>query len=207
MNIRELSFNSNLTSLGAILGTCGSQSLIDGINEQCGSGSFFGNMERDPFSTGFYNFMQQVIEPLRETKHLLETVSAQVQEPDVFKAITTVEELRKGIPPCMQLGVIYHPPVRQMLEEERIDGFGINPKTLEKKDPYEDLIKSGKWEGNSLDIQGEWAGVTFYEKSTDPELTYEEIRCLEATRKFIDKFMADEETKHYDPTLATELHG
>ncbi len=207
MNIRELSFNTNITSLGAILGTSGSQSLIANINEQCGGGSFFGNQERDPFSTGYYNFMQQVVEPIRETQHRLEMISAQVSNPDVYRAITTAEDLRKGIPPCMQLGIIYYAPVRRMLEEERIDGFGIDPKTLEKDDPYEDMIKSGKWEGNSLDIQGEWAGVTFYEKSTDPDLTFEEIRCLEATRKFLDKFMTDEDTKHYDPTLATELHG
>lgn len=207
MRISELAFNNNITSLGAILGTTGSQTLIDDINAQCGGGSYFGNPDSDPFRTGFINFMNTVITPIRQTNMILQEVSQKLNNPNVYRSITSAEDLRRGIPQCMELGIIYYAPVRQMLEEERISGFGIDPKTLEDKDPFEDLINSGRWVGTSEDIQGDSLEINFYENSTDPNLTYEEIRHLDNTRQFLDDFMSDPETKYLDPTDPNNLHG
>ena len=67
MELASLSLNSNLFSLGALLGTSGSADLISSINQRCGAGSFFGSMD-DPFRAGYQAFMTSVVEPIRQVQ-------------------------------------------------------------------------------------------------------------------------------------------
>lgn len=206
VQIQELQLNTNLLSLGAILGTSGHQDLIRNINAQSGAGSYFGSMS-DPFRTGFQVFMSTVVEPIRQVQNTLLGTANKLLKQDVYRPITNVKELEEGIPPCMQLGVIYYQPIRQMLEEERIDGFGIDPKTLWDEDPYESVINSGRAiiHSSLLGENGEY-DITWTEKSIDPEMTIEEKYALEMTRDFIDEFIEDEDTKHMDFTDFPSLH-
>lgn len=206
VQINELQLNTNILSLGAILGTSGQQDLINNINARCGGGSFFGSMA-DPFRTGFQSFMNTVIEPIRQVRQTLEQTASKLANPDRFRPITSMEDLQQGIPPCMHLGIVYYKPIRQMLEEERIDGFGIDPSTLMDEDPYESVINSGRVMIHSslLGPNGEYT-VTWTEKSIDPEISFEEKMALDLTRQYIDEFRMSEETKHLDFTSYPDLH-
>lgn len=207
MRISELSLSSNILSIGSLLGSSGSQELIQSINHRCGGGSFFGS-ESDPLRTGFVNFMNTVIEPIRQVRMTMAATVNKLMKADVYRPIDSLKELEAGIPSCMQMGIVYYEPVRQMLEEERIDGFGIDPKTLEDEDPYASLIASGKVEIHSslLNDKGEFE-IQFTEKSTDPDLSFEEIRALDQTRQFIDQFLNDEITSSLDFTDYPNLHA
>ena len=200
-NIRELTLSTNILSLGSLLGTSGSQDLINNINARCGAGSFFGNPMTDPFYTGFQSFMNQVIEPIRQVQHTLANTANALLKPDVYRSITSEADLQNGIPPCMQLGVIYHEPIRKMLEEERIDGFGIDPKTLAPEDPFYAVCYSGHVEVHSdfVDKDG-YVDTHILQNTDDPAITYAEAMCLRETREFLSSFVTAEETKIYDPT-------
>lgn len=200
MEINELSLNTNILSLGAILGNSGSESLIQAINDRSGGGSFFSS-DQDPFKQGFQNFMSTVIEPIRQVKYTLAATANKLFKRDEYRSITDVNDLRKGIPPCMQLGVIYHPVVRKQLEEGEIDGFGIDPLTLCDEDPYEDVLMSGYCEVHSSNMndKGE-IEMSYIERTDAPEMTEDEIRHLRNTREFIDLFVNDPETRNYDVT-------
>ena len=200
VQIRELQLNTNILSLGSLLGSSGQQDLINNLNAQCGGGSFFGSIN-DPFRTGFESFMSTVIEPIRMVQQTLAATATQLLKPDRYRPIVNEKELENGIPPCMQLGIIYHAPIRQMLDEERIDGFGIDPKTLEDDDPFESILTSGHVEIHSdfLGANGEYE-VSYRENTTDPSLTTDEIESLRATREYIDLYVNDKETGPLDFT-------
>ena len=200
VQIRELQLNTNILSLGSLLGSSGQQDLINNINAQCGGGSFFGSMN-DPFRTNFQSFMSTVVEPIRQVQQTLLATATQLLKPDTYRPITNERELEAGIPPCMHMGIIYYAPVRQMLEEERIDGFGIDPKTLEDEDPFASVLASGHVEIHSdfLGPKGEYE-VSYLENTTDPILTTAEIEALRETRAYIDNFMNDDETSARDFT-------
>lgn len=207
MNISSLQLNTNILSLGALLGTSGHQNLIDSINARCGGSSFFGSMN-DPFRNNFQSFMTTVIQPIREVQQQLAVTNMALTRADEYRPIESVEDLEKGIPPAMHLGIVYYSPIRKMLEDERIDGFGINPRTLMDEDPFESVLNSGRVEIHSslLGKNGEYE-VNFTEKTTDPIMSETDMDALRRTREFIDQFMQNEDTKACDFTNFPNLHA
>lgn len=206
MILQEMSLGNNLVSLGAILGTTGSQDLINSINERCGGGSFF-NTEADPMREGFQMFMSQVVEPIRQVGITLKNVANKLFRKDEIRPLTCEEDL-KWIPPSMHLPIVYFKPVRQMLEEERIDGFGIDPSTLNEEDPYEDMCKSGVAIIHTSTLRDDGSyDMVFYESTVDPELSFEEIEAIRDTREYLEEFINDPRTEHYDPTNYPAIHG
>lgn len=205
MNVSQVTLGSNVMSLGAILGTSGSQELLDRINARGGGGSFF-NTDRDPFRDGFKAFMQTVVDPIRKIGVTLQNTANKLFRNDVITPIVCEEDLR-WIPPKMHLPIVYYPPIRQMLEEERIDGFGIDPKTLAEEDPYADMCDSGVVDihSSTLGSKGEYT-VIHYESTTDPELTHDEVEAIRDTREFLGHFVTNEETSHFDPTNYPDIH-
>lgn len=208
INISTLQLNNNLLSMGAILGTSGSAALIDNINQQYGgSGSFFGSAA-DPFRTGFQNFMMTVVQPIRETQHILHQTASKLFRKDEIRVINSLEELAAGIPPSMHAPLLYYPPIRQMLLDGRIDGFGVPEETMVEEDVYGRLISNHMVTFTSADIADDntvlFSSTT---RSTDPELTPEQIEAIEVTRWFADAFITGETTKHMDFTDYPNLHG
>lgn len=206
MQIQQVSLNSNMLSLGSILGTSGSQNLINSINAKCGGGSFFGTAA-DPFREGFQKYMTQIIQPIRSLQTSLSSVANKMFKNDIYRSITSVDDL-EWIPPKMQMPILYYPPVRKMLEEERIDGFGISAVDLADGDIYEDILKSGRVEltKDTLDKDGTFT-VTIIDSTDDPEMTMEDKDAVIETREFLDKFLKDEETRALDPTSYPDLHS
>lgn len=206
VHIEELNLNTNILSLGSLLGTTGHQSLIDNINQRCGGGSFFGSMN-DPFRDGFQTFMNTVITPIQEAGRILINTTNQLFHKDEYRVIDSEEELKKGIPPCMQLSILYFPPIRKMLDEERIYGFGIDPNTLDDEDVYGRILNNGKVEFDA-DSLPEDGTITFEwnETTDDPVLSDHEQMCLELTRQYAEEFLLNDDTKHFDFTDYPQLH-
>lgn len=205
MHIQELTLNTNILSLGSLLGTNGQQELLNNINSRYGGGSFFGSVS-DPFREGFQNYMHQVVEPIRAVKNILHNTVNALMNPDVARAIDSISELERGIPPCMQLPIIYTPIIRQLLEEERIDGFGIDPKTLREDDPYACPLKNGYVELHSSNLgkNGEYE-IVFCHDTSAPELSDEEIQAIRSTREYIERFYHEEATRNMDFTSYPDL--
>lgn len=207
MNVSQLSLDSNILSLGAMLGTSGSQDLINNINSRCGGGSFFSEIA-DPFRQGFQNFMTQIVEPIRKVETALHSTAKALFCKDVYRPITSIKDLEKGVPPCMFSSIVYHAPVRKLLEEERIDGWGIKADDLEEGDIYANVLENGhvRFDSSTLDKNGEIT-IHFKESTEDPEVTYEDVQAIRATREFLDEFMSDEITSAIDPTAYPNLHA
>ncbi len=206
MQISELTLNGNMFNLSNLLGT-GAPDLLQQINRRAGGGSFFGSMA-DPFREGFQSFMNQVIEPIRQCGVVLQNVATSLFNSDQYRPITSVKELERGIPPCMQMGVVCYEPLRTMLNEERIDGFGLDPNKLPAEDPYKRICESGNGTIHSTLLSKEGTyNVEFEWCSADPELTPEQAMDLQLTREFIDLFLKDEKTRHMDFTDYPALHG
>lgn len=208
MIVSRLSLNTNMLDLGAMLGTQGSVELIRQINRNAGSGSFFGGAT-DPFREDFLAFQNTIVEPIRAAGQMVVDVVGDIINPDKYRSITSEAELAKGIPPCMQLGVVYFEPVRSGIDDGVLDGFGIDPTKMVDGDPFENICKSGDsgWlASKDLNDKGEFS-LTYTYDSTDPELTPEQAMCLTETRDYLRDFMEDENTKFIDPTDYPNLRG
>ena len=202
MQVSTMSLDSSILDLGALLGTGGSESLIRNINQRCGNTAFFGSAS-DPFREGFNTFMTQIVQPIRDMGRAIEKATNKLFDKDQIRPITCRNDL-KHIPPCMHLPIVYTPAVRKLLEEERIDGFGINPKDLEEEDPYLRSLNSGaEIHSSTLDKNGEvMITVALGDKDEDPyfieDLT--DRFYVRTAREYIEMFLEDPETKHLDPT-------
>lgn len=207
MNVSCLSLASNNISMGALLGTTGSSELLRNINAASGGTTYFGSAN-DPHRGIHQTFMQMVVNPLRTASAAIANVQAKLERKDTMRAINSIEELERGIPPTMHLPIVYYPPIRKMLEDERIDGFGIDPKQLDVEDIYADILKSGYIEFSSEDLDKD-GGITMAHifNSDDQELELEEIEFIRATREYIDEFMNDEDTSFMDFTDYPSLHA
>lgn len=208
MLFHQLSLNTNMLDLGAMLGTQGKVDLIRQINENAGGGSFFGGAT-DPFRERFQAFTNSIIIPIRQASQMVADTVRDIINPDHYRSITSIAELKKGIPPCMWYGIVYQNDVRDLLTKGVIDGFGIDPNTLADKDPYENLCQSGNsgWISyKDLNEKGEYI-VNFMYDSTDPELTPNEALCLSDTRDYIKEFLTDQNTQFIDPTDYPNLRG
>lgn len=207
MNIRELTLDTSILSLGSILGTTGQRDLLQSINSRCGGGAFFGSAA-DPFREGYRMFMDTVVNPIRNASMVLQNTANALLKPDRIRPIDSVECLREGIPSAMHLPILYHPPVRRLLEEGRIEGFGYEAGWLNEEDPYSNALKSGYVE-LSLDTigkNGEYEEI-FYEDTYNPVLTDSEVDAIRRSREFLDRFFNDPDTKHIDPTAYPYLIG
>lgn len=207
MYVHQVILDSGLVDAGALLGTTGRQDLINDINSRCGGSSFFGS-EHDPYRDSYSVFMSTVVNPLREARDKLIATSNTLFRMDRYRAITSVAELEQGIPPSMHMGIVMYEPVRKMLEEERIDGFGIKPNELPDEDVFGRLIRNGTVHlyNGCLDKDSQYV-ITDEVTSLDPEIDREDLDMLQDTRDFIDKFMKDENTKYMDFTDYPNLHA
>jgi hypothetical protein len=192
--------------LSSLLGT-GSQDILQQINKRVGGGSFFGSMA-DPFRDNFNAFMTAIRDPIRKCDELIRKTRETFVLVDEYRPITSVKDLKRGIPPCMRPGIVTYEPIRELLNEERIDGFGYDPKTLPAEDPYKNLCESGCAEVHSTTLSKDGTYTVEYKwDSTDPVLTPEQALDLSLTRQFIDFFMLDEDTRHLDFTDYPSLRG
>ena len=120
-----------------------------------------------------------------------------LMNPDIFRPLLTQEDFA-AVPPCMYEAIVMHPPVKELLKQGRISGFGFDPDFLPEEDVFGRLINNGVCKDvlGSADENGK-VTLTWEFHSTDPELSFGELDAIEATRDAIEKLL---ENTQYDPT-------
>lgn len=196
-------YNSPLTSVslgavsaGSLLGTAGTNALINSINESIGGSSFFGSIQ-DTYRDIRNSFIENIVRPIQQATTAMANVVNILMNPDVIRPIIEEDQLR-AIPPCMQEPIIMFPPLRKLLEQGRITGFGYDPEHLPKEDTYGRLIDNGVCHDilRSVDAENEIT-LDYHWESTDPALSFEEMDAISDTRAFIMHLL---EHTCYDPT-------
>lgn len=195
---------TTLPSIGSLLGTSGNLALVNNINQSLGGDTnWFGSM-MDNLS-GIRNvFIDNVITPIKSTIRQVENVVKTMLNPDVIRPLITLDDFRSP-PPSMHLPILTFVPVRELLEQGRITGYGYNAEFLPKEDVVGRLIDNGTVHDILTAVQADGT-VQFVDEwdSTDPLYSNEELDHLEVTRNKILDILA---TTKLDPTDITEERG
>lgn len=180
-----------IPSIGALLGTQGHKEVLDQINSELGSSSFFGS--DDPFASQHEFFIKRVVEPIQLVAQQFKAQFKELvhpQEANVFRPIISLVDLERGIPECMWEAVAMHPTVRKLGKQHRVDLFGIDESSLPEENPYERLMNNGKvtLDAESLRENDGKYEVEFTHCTTDPVLTDDELYDLADTYDFLSLF-------------------
>lgn len=205
MNIRKAITVGDIPSPGALLGTTGSRRLIETINDSLGTAAFFGSMN-DRYAAVTNAFIEKVVKPIQEIGQTISHVSRTLINPDEYRHLETLDDFRYT-PPCMQMPILTYAPVRKLLEQGRISGYGFDPDDLPTEDVFGRLCSNGTIEDMSAAYSEAGNGIPdfmydFYDD--DPELSFDELRYIEETRKTIDHIL---EATLWDPTDPTQERG
>lgn len=193
MNLTIAQFD-RIPSIGALLGTQGQKEILDQINASYGSSSFFGSSE-DPFANQHNYFINKIVEPIRMVASQFKQQFKEMlnKNENVIRPIISVKDLENGIPECMWDAICLHPVIRNFGEQHRVDLFGMDTKYFPKENVYERLIHNGETTFTFDELKknnGEYT-VEFEYRSTDPDLSDDDLECINDTYNFIDLFYSD----------------
>lgn len=181
-------------SPAALIGGTGNSGLVAQINQRMGSTLHYANIPANIMALQ-QQFHQQVIVPMAQCTLALQNITQAVNAPDQICAMSSFESFYV-IPTAMQLPIVMYQPVRDLLAQGRISGFGYSADCL-PEDYYARLIANGTVSyGPQIDsapmpeMVSEW-------QSSDPRLNIDEIDAIEETRHTIDRMLA---TTDHDPT-------
>jgi hypothetical protein len=200
MEYRQIDLSTNAFGLGNMLGTSGSAELIKLINYQTGGGSSYYGSDNDPYRNNYYHFMQNIVNPIRETHLKLQAAKMTIEQPDTYRVIDSIEELEKGIPPCMYDAIVTFPPIRKLAQAGKIEAFGLDVNNYPLEDVYGRLIDNGTVVLLPENIKDGMIELKYKWVSTDPDLSIDEIEIVRETREFLDEFLTNKNTEHIDPT-------
>jgi hypothetical protein len=190
-------------SAGALLGTAGTAQLVQTINESLSGASFY-DSARDTFRDIRNSILDTIIRPLQQAATTVSNVVIALMNPDVIRPLIEIAHF-KTIPPCMYEPIVMYAPLRSLLEQGRISGFGFDPEYLPKEDVWGRLLANGVVAGvlDNVDANGDvWLNYEFH--STDPNPSFEELDAVEATRAHIDWILSN---TMLDPTDVEEERG
>lgn len=203
-----------MPDLGSLQGSFSSQAVLDKINNTAGAigGVFFGQIG-NPIETGFSSLMNIIMPRINKVQQVLTTTNQQlfknVPVQNVYKPITCEDEL-VNLPTCMQLPILMHEPVRQLLKDEMISGWGMEEKHLPQEDAYGRLINNGTFEVSEVTRNIKEPLIEWTWESCDPVLTLEDIDAIEESRRYVSEFLSKELAKkgsRRDPTDLTNKIG
>jgi hypothetical protein len=190
-------------SAGALLGTTGTAELVRSINDSLGGSSLIAAAQ-DQFRDIRNSFVENVLRPIQMSRAAnLQRVNI-LMNPDVIRPLIDPIDF-SAVPPCMWEAIVMHPPVRALLEQGRIAGFGFDPDNLPKEDTWGRLINNGVCENvlDAVDAEGKvWLSWEFH--STDPVVSFDELDAVELTRRSIDQMLS---STRFDPTDMPEERG
>ena len=186
-------------SLGSIMGSTGSQAVLQAFNQESGSGVIFGQAS-DPYQNRYNNFMGTVFGLVDKTAKVVRNAANILFDRDVIKEIDSEEKL-STIPTCMHVAIVTYQPIREVLDKGLIHGFGIDPKYLPKEDAVGRLIDNGKFTWTQGEPKPEY--IEYHFKSTDPVYEVEDLEKIETSREFIAKVLMEQMmpgSERKDPT-------
>jgi hypothetical protein len=195
MILPPLQLSGNITP-GTLLGTTGTQELIQSINQNLGmSSEYFGSVH-DIFNKGRQVFMQNIIEPIRQIGTQIRSAANKLLRNDVIAPLITPDDYQY-VPPSMHMPILMYEPVRKLHKQGRVYGFGYEPENLPDEDVYGRLINNGSMNTYvDLNTKGEYT-LEWTWKSSDPELEFTELDHIEQTRQYLDEILRDQ---LFDPT-------
>lgn len=198
---------SEVPSIGALLGSRGSQELLSSINRSLGTNAFFGSND-DRYGQQHQNFVTKFIDPIRQANSMVCNLGARLVDNNYFRPLTTAEELG-ACPPCMMPALLTHEPLYKLFKQGRVTGWGYAPDSLtDAKEQYTRLVETNGtiwYETGSKNLRdNEFWDETTIHYGIDPELTFEDRLAIEETRDYIDQILKESEM---DPTAPTELRG
>lgn len=184
-------------TIGSLLGTVGRKSLLDNISEAFGSRGFFGSAA-DILRDQHITFHRQVIAPMYRISTAAQQLMQNILRPDQIRPFLVEEDLY-AVPESMQLGMVMYAPVRKLLEEGKISGFGYNPELLPEEDLIGRLLENMSTSdayANVVENKGDLVLTgTYY--SDDPNFSADELDCFESMRDMVDRTLAHTDK---DPT-------
>ena len=143
MYVARLYEIDNVPNLSAMIGSVGSQDVIDQINTRWGGASTvaFGQVS-NPMNTGYQQFLNLVNGQLARTDQLVQQVAQSVLYPETWRTIDSEEALVMP-PPSMQVALLMTPPILDLFKNHQISGWGWDPDTFPDRDMYERTLTNG----------------------------------------------------------------
>lgn len=190
--------------MGVYTGQAGAQAVLEDLNaswRNCGTGVIFG---QDSFGEKFKAFSSMIGQQITEIKNtVLRSVEA-VCCPNKFQEITCKEDLYH-IPACMFIPILTAPDVRPLFEAGRLDGFGVTADQLPEEDVYGRLINNGRFTSDDPKIHDPDFCISWTFKSGDPDLTRDQLDCIETSREFISTFIEEQMGEGGDEMDITDM--
>ena len=185
VQVHSLQTLSIIPNIGSMLGTGHSRSVLEQLQAESGGQVIFGQ-ESDPIADRYRNLQNIINTQLLEADMAIRKTSDAIFNDQSYSRVESVDDLYT-VSAAMQDVIVTHPTVRDLLNEGRIYGYGIDPKTLPKEDTYGRLINNGV--ATSIEpekeLVWEWA-------STDPKLTDEDLDNVKFTREWLDEFLYEQ---------------
>lgn len=205
MICRQMVTASSSPPMGALLGTTGSAKLLESINQQYPNAGVIFSQASDPRSDRYAAFMRTVVDPIKEASKQLAQIKTIVFDPNRIYAIDSVEQL-DSIPPALMIPILTEPTIRQLHQQGKLYGWGIDPASVPEEDVDGRMIDNNYCYFNHPDESLNKDVWSFEWCSTDPERSEEDLEIIQASRNFIREFALEQlETDRQDPTncLAT----
>lgn len=195
-----ITLSGAMPSAALMLGTAASAEMSQEVNAYMGS-TYIG-MPIDEIDNAF---IRNITMPARQAIAIVQTAAVQMNLLDDFIQIETEEQLRY-VPPCMQLSLVMYPPVRKLLEDGRISGFGFDPDRLPLEDAWGRLIENG-CTGDLQQLKPDEHGNIHFDlewtwRSDDPDADVHQIECVETLRATAQRVI---EELAQDPTCMDNL--
>ena len=184
VQVHSLQMLSMIPSIGSMLGTGHSAAVLEKLQSQSGGQVIFGQ-EGDPVAERYQSMCRLINEQLASANQALAQVRQSVLCPNEYVAIQSIDDLY-NVAPCMQEAIVMYRPVRELLEDGRISGYGISPSNLPNEDVYGRLINNGRTD-TTTKKELEW-----YWRTDDPKLTEADLEAIEQTRGWIDRFLLEQ---------------
>jgi hypothetical protein len=197
-------FSMGTISAGALLGTAGTADLVRSINDSMGGSSMMANIHHTMRDIS-NSFVERVLRPIQRGREVVARQVNILMNPDVIRPLTHRTDFA-AVPPCMYDAIVMFPPVRSLLEQGRISGFGYNPDHLPKEDTWGRLIDNGTiYDARNAPRDAEGRIYIDWEwRSTDPKVTDDELDAVERTRQAIAWMLSNTDL---DPTDYPETRG
>lgn len=125
---------------GAMIGSVATQQTLDMINRSTGGIGFFGT-DQDPYRDRYIQFQQQIVMPMRQQILAAQTVArnAGIVDLDLIRPLSTLDDLATA-PQCMQLEMASYAPMRELIQNGCIDGYGYDAQDLLPPTYVDDMI-------------------------------------------------------------------
>ena len=188
-------------SIGSLIGTTASKSLIDDINSSQRSHTYMSDGDLGfQFSDSSNKFIQEIVKPMKQSRIEIDNLKLKLNSSliDQIRPLS-VEDDFYHIPQSMMLPILSHPNLHPLMEQGRISGFGIDINLNDIFLPYHRLAYNGYVEdalNNTKENDGDLV-LKFDYTSIDPDITDDQCSYLRDTYETMERML----DSGIDPTL------